>query len=135
MALFAWDNSYSVSVAQFDAQHKKLFRLINDLNDAMTTGKGQMALRRTLQELVAYTSTHFAAEEAAMVWTAYPDLEAHRLEHEKLKAKVLEFTREFESGMTQISVDVLFFLRDWLMNHIATTDKKYADCLNKAGLR
>jgi len=135
MVLFDWNNSYSVSVAQFDADHKKLFRLLNELNEAMNKRQGEFALKRTLNELLAYSTTHFAAEEAAMTWTAYPDLEAHRTEHEKFRQKVTEFTREFESGAKLLSVDVLFFMRDWLTDHIAKTDKKYSECLNKAGVR
>ena len=41
MATFAWNESYSVHVRQFDAQHQKLFEIINTLADAMRMGKGE----------------------------------------------------------------------------------------------
>ena len=34
MSLIQWDDSYSVGVAELDAQHQRLIQMINELNDA-----------------------------------------------------------------------------------------------------
>jgi hemerythrin len=47
MALFNWNDSYSVKVAMCDQQHKKLFEIINELAEAMRQGKGQQAVTKT----------------------------------------------------------------------------------------
>ena len=60
MALFTWDTKYSVGLADIDEQHQRLFRLINDLHDAVQHGHGREMMTRVLQELVAYFKTHFA---------------------------------------------------------------------------
>jgi hemerythrin len=46
MALFVWNDSYSVKVAMCDEQHKKLFAIINDLADAMRMGTAGSARNR-----------------------------------------------------------------------------------------
>lgn len=42
MALFNWNDSYSVKVELCDAQHKKLFAIINNLADGMRMVEGRM---------------------------------------------------------------------------------------------
>jgi hemerythrin len=39
---------------------------------------------------------------------------------------VLELQQKFESGATTLSIQVLHFLRDWLINHIGKSDKELA---------
>jgi hemerythrin len=134
MALFEWKDDYSVSVKRFDGEHKKLFSLLNELNDAMAKGQGRFVIQRVLQQLIEYTRQHFAAEEAAMHSVAYEDLASHIAEHRKLTAKVEMFSAEYTRGDASITIDVLFFLRDWLENHILSTDRKYKEALKEANL-
>ncbi|HYE23673.1 MAG TPA: bacteriohemerythrin [Clostridia bacterium] len=134
MALFTWNSSYSVSVEQFDTEHQKLFALVNELNDAMRAGQGRFVLRNVLDSLIAYTNQHFTAEERAMKATRFPEYEAHAEEHSRLTAQVHDFAKQFEAGETAITIDVLYFLRDWLVNHIVTTDKKYSQHLKNYGM-
>jgi len=134
MALFEWKDDYSVSVKRFDGEHKKLFSLLNELNDAMAKGQGRFVIQRVLQQLIEYTRQHFAAEEAAMSSVAYDGLASHAAEHRELTAKVEKFSAEYSKGDTSITIDVLFFLRDWLENHILCTDRKYKEALMEAKL-
>lgn len=134
MPLMTWDAEYGVQVNQFDQDHQRLFGMVNDLNDAMRAGKGKFVLGQVLRELVRYTQQHFAAEEAAMRKTRFPDMAAHAEEHQLLTKKVQTFLAEFEAGNALISIDVLHLLRDWLDNHIRVTDKSYAAHLNANGI-
>jgi hemerythrin len=56
----------------------------------------------------------------------YPGYERHKAEHADLTKKVLEFSRDFEAGRIALSVSVLQFLKDWLVNHIQVNDRKIA---------
>jgi len=134
--LFSWKPEYTVAVQRFDSEHKKLFSLLNELNDAMSAGQARFVVGRILHELANYTRTHFAAEVTAMRRTDFSGIGEHIAEHEALAAKVDAFVAEYEAGNTQlISVDLLYFLRDWLEKHILETDRKYSHTLNDAGLR
>jgi len=62
----------SVNIQSIDEQHKKLVALVNNLNDAMSSGKGQLIMGKILDDLVAYTKTHFATEERLMTTHTYP---------------------------------------------------------------
>jgi hemerythrin len=124
--LFPWKEAYSVRIPQIDAQHKQLIRLINDLHAAMLQGKGAASLDRIMGELVRYTESHFAFEEAMLQQRGYKDLASHKLEHQSLAKQVGELHSKVRAGTLAMSGDVLQFLKQWLANHILSRDQQYA---------
>ncbi|MBV5340179.1 MAG: hemerythrin family protein [Deltaproteobacteria bacterium] len=134
MALITWNPAFSVKVKQFDDQHIKLVDMINELYDAMKAGNGSETVAKILGQLVDYTVTHFTDEEQRLSQYAYPDLEAHKSEHEKLVRQVLDLQQKFEAGQAILTLNVMMFLKDWLMTHIQGDDKKYGDYLNGRGV-
>jgi hemerythrin len=135
MPLMTWSANISVGVGEMDAQHQKLVAMVNQLHEAMAGGKGNEAIGPILTGLVDYTKSHFAAEERLMAAHGYPNLPAHKVEHENLVKQVGEIVAKFKAGKTMISVSVMNFLKDWLMNHINRTDKAYGAYLNGRGIR
>jgi hemerythrin len=129
--MFEWNKRYSVQIGSIDAQHQTLFSLAEELHTAMSAGQGKSVLSRTLDRLVQYTIVHFAHEERLMRLYGYSNLEAHQAQHEELTQKVLQFQTEFEAGKTTITVQLMIFLRDWLIGHIAGSDQKYAPFLKE----
>ena len=135
MSFVNWDDSWSVKVKRCDEEHKKLFALINDLHDAMKTGKGKQVLERVIHKLLDYTKYHFSAEEALLQRTNYGELVPHRLKHRELTQKVEHFEREMKAGAVGQSVQVTQYLKDWLVTHIQQTDQRYSTHLNANGVR
>ena len=135
MSLIKWDESLSVNVAEIDLQHKKLVAMINELHDAMKSGKGKDVMGNIISGLISYTATHFKAEEKYFTLYKYPDTTAHMKEHAAFVKKVSDFQHDFEGGRLTVSIDTLYFLRDWLQGHIKGTDKKYSAFFNQNGLR
>lgn len=129
-----WDDKYSVAVEEFDDQHKRLFALINELHDAIKSGKKKEVLGTVLDELIEYTKTHFANEEAEMKALGYPEFHLHMEEHHALISQVDEYKTAYEAGKTMMITEVMGFLVNWLINHIAYTDKKYGPHFNEKGL-
>lgn len=135
MAIFAWNESYSVRVRQMDEQHQKLFEIINALAEAMRAGKGDFVVRDTVEQLAVYTRTHFLQEEVMMRQTGYPAQPAHLEQHRKLMAEVEQYKRAIEEGRPASSVSLLNFIRQWLMHHIRDSDKAYSDHVNAHGIQ
>lgn len=124
--VFTWHPSYSINVPVVDDQHRRLFEVAEQLHQAMIAGQGKSALSQILSRLVTYTRTHFDTEERIMRDCGYPGYERHRAEHADLTKKVLEFSRDFESGRIAITVSTLEFLKECLKNHIQVNDRKFA---------
>ncbi len=134
MPLLTWNDTYSVKIKKFDDQHKRLIDLINQLHDAMLVGKGKEAMGNVLNSLVDYTKTHFAAEETLMKLHNYPDYEQHKKEHNLLVMQVLDIQKQLREGKTPITQAIMFFLKEWLQQHIQGNDKKYGPFLNNKGV-
>lgn len=135
MALINWNNSLSVNVAEIDEQHKKLIGMINDLNNAMRSGKGKEVLGSIIGKMNSYTATHFKLEEDYFAKYGYPELAGHRQQHALFIMKSNEMKAEFESGKLALSVEVMDFLSKWWKDHILVTDKKYSAFFNEKGVK
>jgi hemerythrin-like metal-binding protein len=132
MSFVDWSASYSVNNVALDEQHQKLFKIINDLHDAMFSKKGREFVATTIRELVAYTRTHFAEEERQMEAHAYPGLAEHKAAHQQLIKTVTEIEQRFHQSKGAMGGDVIGFLvSDWLIKHILSMDKQYAPYLKK----
>ena len=58
--------------------------------------------------------------------------QVHREQKETYKTA---YKKGFDEGKVLLSIDVIDFLKDWLINHIQGSDKKYGPFLNEKGLR
>jgi hemerythrin-like metal-binding protein len=133
MAFMKWTYKFSTGVAVYDAEHKTLFSLINNLHDSMT-GVGDARLSEILDGVVNYTIQHFDHEERVLALRNYPGLEDHKRQHELLKAKVQAFRDTLSSGNSQIYIALLRFIKQWLLKHIQKEDKAYSAFLNAKGV-
>ncbi|HEX9080044.1 MAG TPA: bacteriohemerythrin [Desulfuromonadaceae bacterium] len=130
-----WDESFSTGVPRYDEQHKVLFRMVNDLHDAMQQKRSKEAVGQILNGLAEYTVNHFGDEERNFARTNYPEEAQHKQLHKKLVDQVVELQGTFASGQTLLSQDVITFLQDWLINHIKGVDKRYGPHLAKNGIQ
>jgi len=134
MALIEWNESFSVGVAFFDMQHKQLIGMLNELHDAINAGKGNEAVVPTLQRLSGYWFMHFTAEEQKMKELNYPDFKTHQMEHVAFASKVKEFKTDFSYDQAERPTEILNFLKNWFVTHIAGTDLKYKEFFNSQGM-
>ncbi|MFA6979107.1 MAG: bacteriohemerythrin [Ignavibacteriaceae bacterium] len=134
MALINWNDSYSVKVKEIDGQHKKLVDIINELHDKMKEGKGKEVMEKLLNELLDYTVLHFAFEEKLLNTNNYPDSKTHIKLHSDLIEEVKAFRKKYESGSAMLSLELMNFLKKWLVEHILNSDKKYSAHLNANGV-
>ncbi len=134
MPLVKWDESFSVKVKRYDNDHQKLFAMINTLHESMVAGKGREKIQEVVKQLADYTKQHFAAEEVQLEKSHYPGLAVHRVEHQAFVKKVEQFQKDLAAGTVNISISVVSFLNDWLINHIKRTDQQYSTFLNQHGV-
>lgn len=133
--LMRWDSSLQLGISQIDDQHKQLVGMINDLHRAMKQRQTMVVTGGILERLVSYTVFHFDVEEKLFQKHNYPELSEHKKVHENLVAKVKDFKTKVEQGDATISMELMDFLKDWLVSHIKGTDKKYVPFLKQHGVR
>ena len=134
MPFMEWDDSFSVGVKKIDDQHKRLLHITTDLYNAMAKGQSRDVMGGVLQELVSYTKEHFRTEEDLFDQTGYPESGLHKTEHSLFVDKAGGYLSDFNEGKPVVSIELLEFLRDWLIGHIKGTDMKYSAFFNEQGI-
>jgi hemerythrin len=125
--LVQWSDDYSVKNKLIDTQHKELVRFTNELYAACKSGgfAERISFIRTIQSAVNYAKEHFSTEERMMIQKNYPEYAQHKAEHDSFVAEILKQVRQLDN-MKEIKGEAFVqFLKDWLLNHIAISDKKY----------
>jgi hemerythrin len=135
MPLVEWEPKYSVGIAAIDTQHKNLIDIVNQLHEAMRTGKANQELNQVLDRLVEYTNTHFRAEELLLQTNGYPTLTDHKKIHASMVGQISELKTKMQKSSIGMSVTVSNFLKTWLTDHIMVEDKKYGVYLNQKGVK
>ena len=124
--LVVWSDNFSLGLAEVDEQHRYLFQLINEVWGAVINKADGAETLRLIEELEKYTVTHFTAEETFMRTTGYSQFDAHKATHAKFIARIAQEKSSVLAGK-HLSLEILHFLRNWLIDHILVYDKAYAD--------
>ncbi len=127
--MFEWKPAYSVNIGSIDAQHQSLLAIGRELHIAMSTGQSKAVMGKILDRLVQYTTMHFAHEERLLQAHGYPGFAGHKAQHDALAAKVVQFQVDFKAGRAAVSIELLSFLKNWLVEHIQGSDRKYSPFL------
>ncbi|MBP2029207.1 hemerythrin-like metal-binding protein [Methanohalophilus levihalophilus] len=134
MPIMKWDESFSVKVAEIDKQHQTLVEMLNELYDMMKIGKGKDVIGPLLNDLTEYTVEHFGTEEKYFDKFGFEESARHKHEHKKFVNQVSKFKQEFDDGTANLSIDLMNFLKNWLVEHIKGSDQRYIQCFNENGL-
>ena len=122
-----WHQGNSVHVEILDAQHRKLFDIVNDLIDEFEMGAPK--LLPIIRDLVDYLAVHFHEEHKVMLESNYPDFMKHSQEHQKFTAKVEEFLKKYQEGNADLGLEMIVFMKEWVFNHTTRLDIKYGEHL------
>lgn len=134
MAIITWKKAYETGIVSLDNEHKKLIEQTDRLFESIRNKKSDEILEETLNMLYTYTLDHFEHEEKILTEYRYPDLEQHKVIHQKLREDLHVLREKASSGTAQVATELLNFLRSWLLGHIADVDKKYGSFLeSRAG--
>ena len=132
MEQIAWDRSMTVGVEILDDDHRKLLDMFNGLLEIEITQEDRGDLDRLLSALGDYTDRHFAREEEMMERCGFPDLDRHKAAHRFFIAEIGKLRDDFESDNTMmLRIDLILLLKQWLIEHIQTTDKQYQPFMEK----
>jgi len=135
MAAITWNDSLSVKIDSIDLQHKKLIELINDFYENLNRDTNKEKMVELIIALKNYTIFHFSSEEKLLKQANYPDLEKHKIEHQKFIQSVADFEDRFTHGKLLLSIEITGFIKEWITKHIMGTDQKYSSLLIKNGIR
>jgi hemerythrin-like metal-binding protein len=124
-----------LGIAVIDEQHLNFVQITEDLKKYMDEGKSQEKMTEIFDRLSDYANYHFETEEKYFTEFGYENTKEHIREHKKFKEDLQSLIARERSGDKTTSIEIIFFLEDWLKNHVANQDRKYVDCFLDHGLK
>lgn len=124
---FVWKDSFALGLPEVDGEHRQFFEIMNRCARIASQGATPTEVQLVLQELATYARLHFAHEEAALDRVGYPELDLQQAEHRRF-SRELERIRDLESPSM---LAALALTRDWLLQHIMGSDRRYVAWITK----
>lgn len=121
MTIVKWGPALEIGITEIDYQHRNLVSMLNALHNAIDAGEPRAHLGEILEELDLYVINHFATEERVMERLHFEFTEQHKLEHRDL-AQTVQFHRQAFMRGEDSAQELLQFLINWLLTHIAGSD-------------
>jgi hemerythrin len=134
MSFVEWENKLNLGIKKIDEHHRQLVKILNDTYNAIILDCKQPELEAIIEKLADYTTYHFTTEERLMTEHNFGGMHNHLLEHEKFSRNILDFQDMCSRGESVIAIDLLVFLRGWLVNHILKVDREYVTFLINKGV-
>ena len=123
-----WRKDVEIGIPAIDADHVRLFDLVDRFSEQERQGLDRAALAEILGELSDYARDHFRREEAFQAAVGFHDAANHRTQHafllgqiDSLRGRYLD-TPEMPGPEATQAVGIL--LREWLVGHILREDVK-----------
>ena len=109
-----------------DAQHQKLFQLIDEINHASIDDS-------VFQRLFDYAEYHFKLEEEYMIQLDFPGAKEHIRAHDKFRDELKIMMRDCSEYDEVFRLALSEFLTGWLKGHIFGIDKKLEQFILQSG--
>lgn len=132
--LLNWSKEYEFGLKEIDEQHKQLVQTLNEVYQLLLAGKSGDDLKPSMDGIIAFANLHFSTEEKYFDQFHYEGKVEHKIEHEKLKQKIAYYYQQIITEKKDLAFELLDFLEDWLVEHLAQMDKKYVQCFKDNGL-
>ena len=125
----SWSKRLATGLDWQDLQHQELFKRVNHLLDAMTSGRALKDLGDVFMFLESYVVEHFGDEENFMKEHKLPDYAVHKAAHEDFVKQYSELrTAYVRSGASSaLCMKLQTMLTTWLISHIGGMDKGLAN--------
>jgi hemerythrin len=125
---FVFTDAYKTGIEFVDAEHKKLFEIIKQTNDAIHADllhDKYDVIIDIIKQLKEYTLKHFSDEEIYMERIGYDGLPLQRVAHIAFVERLNEVDLDdMDDNQQEYLEDLIDFLLEWLINHIQKMDKK-----------
>lgn len=126
-AQMQWSNTFQIGIPAIDAQHKRLFELVNELSEALQSGLRGKDVAKLLAALDQYKTRHFQLEEKYMKESDYPGLAEQQQAHSYFTRRFSQLHDELNSaGLGPAIVRTIKQeLSDWITEHVTSLDMQF----------
>ena len=120
-----WRDVYRSGNAVIDAQHRALFKDVNQLLGAMLGEREPQDVLALVQRFIADVLQHFREEEAILTQAEYPGVAAHAELHRALIEQAGELSKHYGAGTLTLGELFAFLARDVVAHHMLVADREF----------
>ena len=130
-----WAPEFSTGIQTIDDQHRVLISMLNDVNAKFNDHSPSHQFEAIVRGLLNYANYHFSTEERYATESGYlieetEEAARHLAQHQAFSKELASIKTRTAIGQRISKAELLYFLTDWLLNHILHTDKKLGAFLN-----
>jgi hemerythrin-like metal-binding protein len=116
-----------------DRQHLALFAIANEILFSSELTQSPALFRCAVASLITNLECGFVSEELAMHQRAYIRRRFHAAFHDHVRAEVKGIVAQLDRAgqLEQARQAIFFMLEDWVMYHVARTDRELAEHLRE----
>lgn len=118
--------AFLTGIDSVDEEHRFLVGIFNNFVDSISAGKGGEVIGEVMAELIAYADYHFSNEEQMMAKVQYPDMAAHKAQHDNFISAIAKIEERRSHGGVHVA-EIAQFIGRWVQGHILMTDKKLGE--------
>src|SRR4051812_13969362 len=126
MQHFKWSKAHAVFLPEVDAEHRNLFRMAEELQQALRTGAEAARVLELIRPLAIAVEEHFAHEERLMRSASCPDAVWHKGQHDTTRKRIGAAIADIEAGNLDEADEFVEFLGKWFRDHISLSDRMMA---------
>jgi hemerythrin-like metal-binding protein len=122
MQHFKWTKAHAIFLPEIDAEHRNIFRMAEELQQAVRVGAEAARVQELARPLAVAIEEHFAHEERLMRSVACPDAAWHKSLHDGARRKMGSLFAQIEEGDVEAAREFIEYLGRWFRDHMALPD-------------
>lgn len=130
LKLFDFDiDGLRLNIPYIDDQHKKIVDMTNDFMQLLlgeTEQEWKDQAYALINGMLSYAQEHFSFEEKIMEEINYSRFDVHKKQHDDFVIYAVTQFATFDTMNKDDAMDMLNFLKNWLIKHISGEDKLYS---------
>lgn len=112
-----------------DKEHTIQIQMLNLLSKAVSENSKDSEKEEILDQLISFSQVHFMSENLVMRQHSYPGFDEHDNEHGTLMDGLYELKKQVQESASGLDLKNLHDLRQMLINHIVSQDKRFSTFL------
>ena len=118
-----WQSSNEVFVPELDAEHRTLFRMVEELRRMMKSDGAQAGVAGSMRALLSEAEAHFGREEQLMGDSRFWGASWHQGQHATARKHLRNALRAHQKGDAAKADRELKSLGSWLDDHTSIADR------------
>ena len=129
-----WRDEFALNVQRIDRQHRRSLEMARNLLRLIRADAAQDVILEAFDYLFGYMRFHFDDEAGLLRLYGWPEAEIHAAKHAELarQAQALRGDLARPEGVAADAMDQ--FIKDWVVTHILTEDRRFGAFLNEKGV-